>query len=183
MTVLRQGKKNMVDRSYQFPSAIAGRRRVADPVGFTLLEMLVVLAIMSVLALSAVPMAELNAKRQKEERLRADLRQIRDAIDRYRRLADEGRIDKPAGSAGYPVSLDVLVDGVVDRRDPAGRKIYLLRRVPTDPMASPGVVGADSWGTRSYASPHDSPTPGDDVFDVHSLSAELGINGIPYRHW
>lgn len=147
------------------------------------MEMLAVLAILAVLGSMAVPVAQLVAKRQKEQDLRYHLRQIRDAIDQYKTLSDAGRIRRVLGDSGYPKSLDELVEGVVDLSSPEGARIFLLRRVPTDPLAAEGLFGAASWGKRSYASSHDQPREGDDVYDVYSLSPETGLNGLPYRQW
>lgn len=153
--------------------------------GFSLIELMAVLAILAVLAAAAFPMARVAAQHSKEQDLRYHLRQLREGIDAYKRAADEGRIAKNAGESGYPKSLDDLVNGVEDLRDPNMNKskIYFLRRIPRDPMAAPGLAGAESWGMRSYASPPDEPREGDDVFDVYSRSEALGLNGIPYRQW
>lgn len=151
--------------------------------GFTLIELLAVLVMLAVLASMAAPVAQLAVKRQKEQELRYHLRQIREAIDQYKKLADEGRIAKTIGETGYPRTLDELVDGVVDQKSPERSKIYLLRHLPTDPWAPEGVFGAASWGKRSYASPHDEPREGKDVYDVFSRSDETGLNGLPYRRW
>ena len=160
-----------------------GRRRCFA--GFSLIELMAVLAILAVLAAAAFPVARVAAQHSKEQDLRYHLRQLREGIDAYKRAADEGRIAKKVGEAGYPKSLDDLVKGVEDLRDPnmTKSKIYFLRRIPSDPMAAPGLAGAESWGKRSYASPPDEPREGDDVFDVYSRSETIGLNGIPYRQW
>jgi len=145
--------------------------------GFTLIELLITVAILGLLASVALPLAEVTVQRGKEQELRRSLRELRDAIDAYKRAADEGAIDKPAGKSGYPASLAVLVEGAVDRRDPKGARIHFLRRVPLDP------VGAEPWALRSYASPADAPRDGEDVFDVYSKSTATGLNGVPYREW
>jgi len=145
--------------------------------GFTLIELLITVAILGLLASVALPLAEVTMQRGKEQELRRSLRELRDAIDAYKRAADEGAIDKPAGKSGYPPSLAVLVEGAVDRRDPKGACIHFLRRVPLDP------VGAEPWALRSYASPADAPRDGEDVFDVYSKSTATGLNGVPYREW
>ncbi len=151
--------------------------------GFSLIELVAVLAILSVLATAAVPLAQMSAKRLKEQELRLDLRQLRGAIDSYRRAVEDGRVAKKADETGFPRTLDDLAKGVEDQRDPNKKKIHFLRSIPTDPFATPGLTGAESWAKRSYASPPDDPRAGDDVFDVHSLSEDKGLNGIPYRQW
>jgi general secretion pathway protein G len=145
--------------------------------GFTLIELLIVVAIVALLASVAAPLAELGWQRSKEQDLRHALREIRGAIDAHKRAAEDGQIEKKADASGYPATLAVLVDGVPDKSDPKGSKLYFLRRIPKDP-----ITGED-WGLRSYASPADSPQAGKDVFDVYSRSEELGLNRIPYKEW
>lgn len=152
--------------------------------GFSLVELLVVIAIMSVLASIGLPLAELAHRRTQEEELRRSLREIRTAIDGYKRLVDAGRIARPAGSSGYPPSLDVLVDGAIDAQSPQQTRLYFLRRLPRDPLAPDTVTSAaETWGLRSYDSPPDDPRPGRDVFDVYSRVPGTGLDGSPYRKW
>ena len=151
--------------------------------GFTLIELLATLTILAILASLAFPVAELTARRMKEQELRQHLRTMREGLDAYRAAWLEGLILRRAGESGYPPTLQRLVEGEEDLRFPDKRKVYFLRRIPTDPFAAPGLVGADSWGKRSYASSYDEPKEGDDVFDVYSLSEESGLNGILYRQW
>lgn len=152
--------------------------------GFTLVELLVTLAILAALAGVVVPLAQVQVQRAKEQELRVALREIRSAIDAYKRAADEGRIRREAGSTGYPRELSLLVDGVDDQRDPKRRKLFFLRRLPRDPMTpDDGSAPEDSWGLRSYASEPAEPQPGDDVYDVYSTSPRVGLNGVPYRRW
>jgi len=152
--------------------------------GFTLIELLVTLAILGVLASTALPVAQVALQRSQEQDLRRALREIRHAIDAYKRASDEGRIQKSIGDSGYPKSLEILVEGVSDQRDPKRKKIYFLRRIPRDPMyPDTSVDESASWGKRSYASDANDPQEGDDVFDVYSLSELKGINGIAYREW
>jgi general secretion pathway protein G len=159
-------------------------RDTSGAAGFTLIELMVTLAIIAVLASIALPLTELAVKRSKEQELRSALREIREALDAYKQLADEGRIAKSADESGYPRSLLALVDGVEDVKSPHHLTIYLLRQLPRDPMHENSLAPAeDTWAKRSYASSRDYPREGNDVFDVHSLSTEVGLNGIPYREW
>ena len=149
--------------------------------GFTLVEMMVVVAIVGILASMTLPLARLGEQRVKERELRQALREVRGAIDSYKKAGDEGRIVRKAGSSGYPESLDVLVNGVDSTGARAGR-VYFLRRIPADPFAQPALEPR-LWGLRSYASTAADPKPGDDVFDIFSFSAGVGTNGIAYRQW
>lgn len=160
------------------------RPRSSKARGFTLIELLITVMIVGILALSAMPLAELAVQRGKESELRSALRQIREAIDAYRRDVEDGRIARKALESGYPPTLDVLVTGVEDEKSPNRKKIYFLRRIPRNPLADdPRLSNADTWGKRSYASPADDPKSGDDVFDVFPLGEGIGLNGIPYRDW
>lgn len=159
-------------------------RTIRSMRGFTLIELVITLAIVGLLAGMAVPAMELVAQRSKEQELRLALREIRKGLDAYKQASDDGRIVKIVGEAGYPPTLRVLVDGVPDALSPARRKIYFLRRIPRDPMsADPTLSPEQTWGLRSYESDPDNPSQGRDVFDVYSLSNGLGINRVPYRDW
>lgn len=152
--------------------------------GFTLIELLVTLAIVAVLALFTVPVAEVAVQRTQEAELRHSLREIRNAIDAYKTASDEGRIARSIQSSGYPKSLEQLVEGVEDARDPKKAKIYFLRRIPRNPMDIDGAAEpADAWGKRAYASEPDDPEEGDDVYDVFVPSPAVGLNGMPYNKW
>jgi len=152
--------------------------------GFTLVEMLVTVAIVATLATIGLPLAELAIQRQQEQELHAALREIRAAIDAYKQAADQGRIAKAADESGFPPSLDVLVQGVEDMRSKDREKIYFLRQLPRDPTyPDSSVPAAATWGKRSYSSPPDAPREGKDVFDVYSLSPGSGLNGVEYAHW
>lgn len=172
-------------------TALFGAGRASRPataprsnVGFSLVELLVVIVIMGVLASVGLPLAELSHQRTREEELRRSLREIRGAIDTYKRLVDLGSIQRAADASGYPPNLDVLAAGVTDAKSAQGAKLYLLRKLPRDPFAATGIGAAsDSWSLRSYASPPDDPKPGKDVYDVHSASAGVGLNGVAYRDW
>jgi general secretion pathway protein G len=159
------------------------RGKQARKAGFTLIELVVTLFILAILASAAVPMAELAFKRHKEEEFRRALLTIRDAVDAYKKANDEGHIAKDPLESGYPPSLEILVKGVVDATDSAGRKLFFLRRVPTDPLSPDAAAGESSWGKRRYASEADNPKEGADVYDVFSQSSDVGLNGVPYRDW
>ena len=150
------------------------------------------MAIVAILASAALPMLQMTVQRSKENELRANLRQIREAIDAYKKIADtkDGPIKKIEGQTGYPPNLDVLVEGVIDEKSPNKNKIRFLRRLPLDPMqpvsedsekSENGIIS--NWGVRSYASEANEPKEGDDVYDVYSLSPQVGINGVPYAQW
>jgi len=152
--------------------------------GFSFIELIASLAIMGVLLLAAMPVAQMAMKRRQELELRQALGEIRAGLDRYKRAADAGRVAVESGASGYPPDLQVLVDGVEDIASPKRAKLYFLRRIPRDPFY-PGKADdpAQTWGLRSYASAADDPQEGEDVFDVHSLSTERGLNEVPYAQW
>jgi general secretion pathway protein G len=151
--------------------------------GFTLIEMVVVVLIVSILASAAMPLAALHQRRAKEAELRVALRTIRTALDDYKRAWDQGKIERRAGESGYPPDLETLVQGVRNATSAKGGRIYFLRRLPRDPFADATLPDAKTWGLRSYASPPDAPAPGVDVFDVYSQADGVGLDGTAYRSW
>jgi general secretion pathway protein G len=154
------------------------------PGGFTLIELLVTLAILSVLAVVVVPAAQVQVQRGKEQELRVALREIRTAIDAYKKASDEGRVGRDAGATGYPKTLDMLVEGAEDQRDPKRRKLFFLRMVPRDPFhIDAAAANADTWVKRSYASEAYDPQEGEDVYDVRSRSPLIGLNGVALHKW
>ena len=152
-------------------------------IGFTLVELVITVAIIGLLASIAAPLTETVVRRSKEQELKSALMSMRDAIDAYKDAAESGRIQRSVGDSGYPASLEVLVTGVVDKRSAAGEKIYFLRRVPRDPFADPATPITEVWGLRSYDSPPDTPRSGKDVYDVYSLTEGKGLDGTSYREW
>jgi general secretion pathway protein G len=152
--------------------------------GFTLIELVITLAILALLATVAMPLGQLALQRTREQELRLALRDIRGAIDAYKLAADTGHVEMKAGASGYPPDLQVLVDGVEDIKSPKASKRYFLRRLPRDPLyPDSSSEPARTWGYRSYSSEAADPRPGDDVYDVYSLSSAKGVNGVPYREW
>lgn len=154
--------------------------------GFTLIEISVALAVMSVLMLGAIPVYRAEQLRAKEKELRSALMQIRQALDDYKRATDEGKIAKLAGQSGYPASLAVLVRGARKAGTQKPEWVYFLRHLPKDPFAEEDSLSKPAeatWNTRAYSSPPDEPTSGVDVFDVFSKSKRIGSNGIAYNKW
>jgi general secretion pathway protein G len=150
--------------------------------GFSLIELLVVLAVIGILSMAVMPMVEVSVQRQREQELKRDLWEIRDAIDAYKRAVDAGLVEVAPGVSGYPPNLRVLVDGVPNLEQ-SGQTLFFLRRIPRDPFAADDVGEESSWGLRSYASDPENPRPGDDVYDIYSLSGKIGLNGVALGKW
>jgi general secretion pathway protein G len=150
--------------------------------GYTFIELIIATAVIMVLASAALPLARVSMRRQKEVELRRSLREMRTAIDDFKRWADAQRIstiDVNIGSENYPPSLEILVEGVPFANDPSGRKKKFLRRIPIDPM-----TGAADWGLRAYTdSPDAKVWGGQSVFDVYSKAQGRGLDGTLYRDW
>ena len=151
----------------------------ARPRGFTLVELLVVMAVLGILAVAVMPLAELSVQRDKERELKRALWTIREAIDAYKRAADSGAL-VAATPSGYPPSLEALVVGAAGTR---GEPQCFLRAIPRDPFAAAGVAPAESWALRSYASPPDKPAPGQDVYDVRSRAVGNALDGTALKDW
>lgn len=143
--------------------------------GLTLVELIVTIAILSILASVAYPIARFQIQRQREQELRHDLWEMRGAIDKYKDAADRQAIQTAVDSMGYPPDLDTLVNGV----DIKGKKVKFLRKIPTDPM-----TGKQDWVLRSMQDDPDSDSwGGQNVFDVHSNSQGTGLDGTKYSTW
>ncbi|WP_191489550.1 prepilin-type N-terminal cleavage/methylation domain-containing protein [Pseudomonas sp. FEN] len=161
---------------------LASRR--PSVIGFTLIELLLALALLATLATVAYPLTALVGKRERELDLQRSLREIRRAIDAYKEATDDGRVDSSLSSSGYPPSLEALVEGVVDKKDLGGKKIFFLRRIPRDPVCEcPDQPAEKTWRLRSYKSTAEDPAEGEDVFDISSTSQREGLNGTPYNQW
>ena len=146
--------------------------------GFTLIEMMATLAIISILATGIVPLSQVVYKRTKELELRNNLRVIRTALDQYKKLVDQKIIPKSAAASGYPETLEILVTGV-DLQSVRGEKKKFLRRIPKDPVSEDG-----EWGLRSYADNPDSTIwGGQDVYDIYSVSDKQALDGTFYKDW
>ncbi len=143
--------------------------------GLTLVELIVTMAILSILATAAVPLVRFQVKREKERELRYDLWMMRDAIDKYKDAADRGAFQTKVDSQNYPPDLDTLVNGV----DVQGKKVRFLRKIPPDPM-----TGNTDWGMRSMQDDPDSDSwGGQSVFDVYTKSTGTGLDGTKYSTW
>ena len=157
-------------------------RRAGDAAGYTFVELLVVTAIIIILASAIMPLAKVTATRQREGELRRTLREMRTAIDRYKDAADLGQIsplELKVGAEGYPVDLQILVDGIAAANDATGRKLKFLRRVPVDPMTH-----STEWGMRSYQDePKATKWGGQNVFDVFTTSGGSALDGSKYKDW
>lgn len=161
--------------------------------GFTLIELVITLAVVGLLALVSLPLYEVTSTRLKEAELRQALRTIRGGLDAYKAASDSGLLPKAAGESGYPPSLEVLTQplAIAARRSggwnvepPSAQHIVILRQLPRDPFfPDPRVPAAQTWATRAYASPPDDPQSGADVFDVSSLSTRTALDGTAYSTW
>lgn len=146
--------------------------------GMTLLELIIACAILLILAGAALPIARRSVRYQKEAELRRDLREMKDAIDRYKDAADKNLIRTEVGSEGYPPDLETLVNGV-NVGTTVDKKVRFLRAVPVDPM-----TGQKDWGKRCVTDDPDSTSwCGKNVFDVYSNSHATASDGRPYAEW
>ncbi|MGB8960068.1 MAG: type II secretion system protein [Candidatus Aminicenantales bacterium] len=159
--------------------------RKYDRPGFTLIEMIVALSIVAVLAMLALPLGKMAVKRVNEIELQRDLRTMREAIDAYKKLADEKKFEVGEDTEGYPPTLETLVKGVeIQDKDAQGkagarRTVKFLRRIPKDPMTD-----SYDWGLRSYQDDFDSDVWGEEnVYDVYTKSPAVALDGTKYKDW
>jgi general secretion pathway protein G len=153
----------------------SNRRGLRSSRGFTLIELIVATAILTILTTMALPLARMTIKREKERELRYYLWQLRDSIDRYKDAADRQAFQIKVGSEGYPPDLETLVNGV----DVGGKKLKFLRKIPVDPM-----TGKAEWGLRSMQDdPASDSWGGQNVFDVYSKSEGTALDGTKYKEW
>jgi general secretion pathway protein G len=146
--------------------------------GMTLLELMIACGILVVLATVAMPLTRVTVIRHKEEALHYDLREMRDAIDRYKDDADKNLIQVQAGTEGYPPDLQTLVNGV-QMTQAQEKKVHYLRQIPTDPF-----TGTTDWGFRSVQDDPDTTSwGGQDVFDVYTKATGTALNGTKYSEW
>jgi general secretion pathway protein G len=152
--------------------------KINNAMGVTLIELIVAMGILAILVSGVLPLSYMTYQRSREIELRQNLRIIRNAIDEYKEMVDEGRIAMKMNGTGYPPKLEDLVEGV-DSNDPEPIKFKFLRRIPEDPMTESG-----EWGLRSYADPPDSKVwGGQDVYDIYSKSDGEALDGTNYRNW
>jgi general secretion pathway protein G len=172
------------------------RKLFSQKKGFTLTEMMVTLTVLAILAGAALPLVKTAVKREKEIELRRNLRIIREAIDAYKKLADENKIEVKEDTEGYPPDLETLVKGIElteggqqgaeeggreETKSSSGTKkiVKFLRRIPKDPMTN-----SSDWGLRSYQDDPDSTTWGkENVYDIYTKSQGKALDGTKYQDW
>jgi general secretion pathway protein G len=152
--------------------------------GFTIIELLVVMAILGILSLAVMPLSEMLVTSQKERELKRALWEIRGAIDEYKKVVTSVDNAVPNSASGYPPNLQTLVDGITHPKPEAGgRHVYFLRTLPRDPFADKVLPADKTWRLRSFTSPAENPQPGSEVFDVHSSSDDTALDGSLYAKW
>jgi general secretion pathway protein G len=152
--------------------------------GFTIIELLVVMAILGILSAAVLPLGEMLLASQKERELRQALWEIRAAIDEYKKVTTPIESNVQNLESGYPPSLNILVEGIPDPRpEAAGKRVYFLRAIPRDPFADSKLPAESTWRLRSYASTAENPSAGADVYDIHSSSDAKAMDDSYYAKW
>jgi len=153
--------------------------------GFTLTELLVAAAILVVLAAAILPLTKIAVQRENEIELRRGLRLMREAIDSYKKMADEKKIEVDDSTDGYPPDLETLVKGVKvkseakDKNQDEEKLMKFLRRIPTDPFTR-----STEWGLLSSQDAPDAASWGEEnVYDVYTKSRRKALDGSNYRDW
>lgn len=158
--------------------------------GFTLIELVITVALVGLMSLMTLPLYDVATTRMKESELRQALRTIRQGLDAYKAAVDDGRLASGPGDSGYPPSLELLTESLelLGKRNLSGslatQRMVILRQLPRDPFNTDiDIPAAQTWRTRAYASRADDPQPGDDVFDVSSKSDRTALDGTKYSSW
>ncbi len=157
-----------------------GLKQNQNKSGFTIIELIIVIAIISTLAVVAVPMVETSVKRERELVLKRSLRELRSAIDEYQEFVLKNKIKYDEETYAYPEDLEILVKGIEYRDTKNNAKIRkFLRRIPVDPM-----TGSIEWGLRSYQDKRNSTHwGGENIWDIYSKSDKKALNGSYYKDW
>lgn len=160
------------------------KKNLGTEKGLTLIELVIVVAIIGILASAVAPLANLSKKRAKEFELKRTLRILRSGIDKYKKAYDNKNIDNEIGRSGYPESFLELIEGVKDVKDPNGRMIYFLRRLPRDPMSTNEFIPPEeTWEIRAYDNEPDDFSGGEDIYDIRSSSDNIALDGTAYKEW
>ncbi len=153
--------------------------------GFTLLELIITLAIIAIMVAGTVPFAHNMIRREKEMELRRNLREIRKAIDGYYHSCAILREIPPFETKPddcYPASLQALVDGFQPANRPNEYRRF-LRKIPLDPF-----TGTAEWGLRSmeddpFSASGSGPSQANGIFDVYSKAQGKALDGSEYSKW
>lgn len=179
--MVKIARKNRLTRDKQSKSPTA-------EAGFTLLELIITLAILAILSLGTIPIARNIIRHEKELELKRTLREMRKAIDLYHRDCEKGLIgtlDRKINDGCYPVTLEVLVEGIPKAAPggiaASGETLRYLRRIPKDPITGRD----DEWKFRSVQDEPDSESwGGENVYNVYSSSRQMALDGKTYyKDW
>jgi general secretion pathway protein G len=187
------------------------RSRRNSDAGLTLLELIFTIGILLILSTAAIPVFRMTVQHRKEAELRYDLREMRNAIDRYKDDADKNLIRTEVGSENYPPDLQTLVDGVTISGGNGGIGVSAAavasasQLSPSQSISSAAggalsdmpskvrylrkvpvdpMTGKGDWGMRSVQDDPDSTSwSGHNVFDVYSQSTGTATDGTKYSDW